>query len=127
MLTCIRGLPGSGKSTYARTLPGRHVEADDYFMKDGVYQFDRTQLKAAHELCQRSCLKSLEQGLQVVVANTFVRRWELLTYWEMARNFHVPFIVVRMTGQFQSIHNVPSEVIERMASGFEPWKGEIIL
>jgi predicted kinase len=39
-LFLLRGLPGSGKSTLAKSLGGIRIEADQYFMEDGVYNFD---------------------------------------------------------------------------------------
>jgi len=49
-LVIIRGCSGSGKSTLAKLLGSnfKHFEADMYFMKNGVYQFDGTKLGAAH-------------------------------------------------------------------------------
>jgi adenylate kinase family enzyme len=39
MLILVRGVPGSGKSTYAKTLVDWYaIEADQYFVRiDGVY------------------------------------------------------------------------------------------
>jgi len=50
----IRGLPGSGKTTMAKKIEGfEHFEADQYFEKDGSYEFDPSELNSAHEECQR--------------------------------------------------------------------------
>ena len=38
-LYIVRGVPGSGKSTFAKTLGGTHFETDNYFMIDGEYKF----------------------------------------------------------------------------------------
>ena len=41
ILYIVRGIPGSGKSTFAKTLGGIHIEADQYFVDgDGNYNFD---------------------------------------------------------------------------------------
>ena len=51
-LYIVRGLPGSGKSTFAEALVGSDFlvcEADKYFMVDGEYKFDGSKLKDAHE------------------------------------------------------------------------------
>ena len=39
-LILLRGLPGSGKLTFAKLICNQHVEADMYFMQDGEYKFD---------------------------------------------------------------------------------------
>ena len=43
-LFLLRGLPGSGKTTLAKSLGGMHIEADNYFMVDGEYKFDASKL-----------------------------------------------------------------------------------
>ncbi len=44
-LILIRGLPGSGKTTFAKELAStfgvKHYEADMFFEVDGVYKFNR--------------------------------------------------------------------------------------
>jgi adenylate kinase family enzyme len=48
----VRGCPGSGKSTFAKTLGGIHIEADQYFVDaDGNYNFDGSKIKNAHAWC----------------------------------------------------------------------------
>ena len=39
-LVLVRGLPGSGKSTYARSLGYPNFEADMFFIKDGKYVYN---------------------------------------------------------------------------------------
>ena len=53
VLYIVRGIPGSGKSTFAKTLGGQHYEADMYFIdEEGNYKFDGTKIKDAHKWCQ---------------------------------------------------------------------------
>jgi len=54
-LYIIRGVPGSGKSTFAKSIakPWQIFEADQFFMKHGKYDFDFTKLRLAHESCKR--------------------------------------------------------------------------
>lgn len=120
-LILVRGLPGSGKSTYAKTLEGAfHVEADMYFMHaDGIYRFDPTKLGAAHDWCQLQCARALERGESCVVSNTFVKCWELMPYIKMAKTLGANIEIVVMTGQYGSVHNVPAEVLTRMAKAWE--------
>ena len=51
-LFLVRGISGSGKTTFAKELGGVHFETDNYFMVDGEYKFDGTKLKEAHQWCQ---------------------------------------------------------------------------
>jgi tRNA uridine 5-carbamoylmethylation protein Kti12 len=58
-LYIMRGVPGSGKSTLAKQLAegdeSKIFSTDDYWMKDGTYQFDPKMLGNAHEWNQVSC------------------------------------------------------------------------
>lgn len=91
-LTLIRGLPGSGKTTYAKCLlyvNGRqntlHIEADQWFEDaGGAYRFDASQLPKAHKWCQTHAEMSLKAGFNVIVSNTFTQIWEMQPYIDMA-------------------------------------------
>lgn len=125
-LFLLRGLPGSGKSTLAKSLGGIHVEADQYFMEDGIYKFDATQLKNAHEWCQgqtKAWMKT--DGAQVnvnriVVSNTFTQEWEMKEYEDLAKEYGyiVYYLIVENRHDGVNSHNVPTETIEKMRKRF---------
>lgn len=90
VLYLVRGLPGSGKSTFVNTLVQLlddgslyvdHFEADQYFYNSkGEYEFDATKLGAAHLTCQRKTEEALDSGADYVfVSNTFTTEKELKT------------------------------------------------
>lgn len=127
-LLIIRGLPGSGKSTLARKLGEEnwfHVEADMFFMHDtesgSMYVFDPKKIPQAHDWCQKQAAIALERGDNVVVANTFSRRWEIEPYDKMATALNCDFQVMQCDGSFQNVHNVPQQVIENMKSRWEQY------
>lgn len=124
-LYIIRGLPGSGKSTLAKLLIQKghaveHFEADMYFMKDGVYQFDKMRLFAAHEWCYREVESALWSGNNVVVSNTFTRATEMEDYLILTEKQCWPTEVWECTGKFQNVHGVPEETLSRMRARFVP-------
>jgi predicted kinase len=115
-LLIVRGLPGSGKSTLAKSLGRVHAEAD-MFMLDakGEYAFDADKLGECHAKCLAYVKAALEAGNDVVVANTFSRRWEVMPYIELG----FPFSVVICEGRYANVHNVPEDKIEAMARRWE--------
>ena len=118
-LTLIRGLPGSGKSTIAKNYKALHLEADMYFIHNGEYSFDKNLLKNAHDWCQNNARHALENGLDVVVANTFVKVWELQKYAKIARNTGATFSITEATGRYSNIHGIPVETLRRMENQWE--------
>lgn len=113
----LRGLPGSGKTTAAKKMHGYvHLEADMYFMREGIYVYEREKVRAAHDWCFEQTKLALSAGCSVVVANTFVKRWEMDRYLALG----YPCRIQVMTGKFQNMHGVPAEEIEKMERRWEP-------
>lgn len=116
-LILVRGLPGSGKSTYAKETYRRalHFEADMFFESaNGVYEYDRNLSSAAHDWCFGNTAKALRYGFDVVVSNTFCAEWEMEKYLWLAPLVNAELEIVEMRTQYGSIHDVPDEVIARM-------------
>lgn len=130
-LMLVRDLPGSGKTTYAKSYEGfYHVEADMFFVgTDGVYRFSPSKLGEAHTWCQRQAALALERGDSVVVSNTFTRKWEMEAYLDMAVKLSVPVDVVSLQPAklFPNIHGVPDEAISKMRSRWELFPGEKVV
>jgi len=123
-LILVRGLPGAGKSTFAKTLGGIHIEADHYFMKDGEYKFDASKLKQAHEHCRTSTEGWMMEGYvlgNIVVSNTFTQEWEMDAYYELAGKYgyRVYSIIVENRHNGVNEHGVPTDKLEQMKNRFE--------
>lgn len=118
-----RGIPGSGKSTFAKTLGGQHYEADMYFINPttGEYKFDGSKIKNAHQWCQ-GFVKSdmILEYPKIVVSNTFTQEWEIEPYFELAKEYGYKVFVVIVENRHNgvNVHNVPEDKIEQMKNRF---------
>lgn len=117
-LYIVRGLPGSGKSTYARTLGIQHFEADDFFYQGDEYCFDPSKLTVAHQECKYNVEDALMSGQDVVVANTFTTIKEIRPYIDLAVKYGARVVIHTCTGDYGSIHGVPEHTIQRMRERF---------
>ncbi len=89
-VTVLRGISGSGKSTWVeRNAPNAVVvSADHFFMKDGVYQFDPSQLAENHQRCFRLFMEAiLRSEAWIVVDNTNIMAWEYAPYVQAGQAF----------------------------------------
>mgnify|MGYP003434071833 FL=1 len=129
-LVIIRGLPGSGKSTTAKSqFPNhKHIEADQYFLDVcGNYVFKKTQLHNAHNWCYETVCSLLNTGYDVVVSNTFTTIHEMKPYYDLSKTItNIELKILTCIGDFGSIHNVPNDTILRMKKRWqelpEDWK-----
>jgi predicted kinase len=127
ILYIVRGCPGSGKSTLAKTLGGLHVEADQYHMKDGVYKWDPTMIKNAHNYCQgqtQDWMKTDSDQIdtsKIVVSNTFTQEWEMEPYFKLAEQYGYKVFTIVVENRHGGVnqHGVPDEVLTKMRERFE--------
>ena len=130
-LYIVRGVPGSGKSTFALNLVGADFlvcEADKYFMVGGEYRFDASKLKEAHESCRNLVETYMKDSLvndqfyrEIAVSNTFTQEWEMQPYFDLAKQYgYMVFsIVVENRHGGVNAHGVPEDKIEQMKNRFE--------
>ena len=137
ILIIIRGLPGSGKSTLATMIDFYHSvvdpeavaihEADQYFVKDGVYFFNPLEIPNAHRMCYNNTSDSMVAGRPVViVSNTSSRKWEFKKYIDLARKYKYKVQVIDVHGEFENIHGVPEETLKKMEERWEPFDRKLL-
>jgi predicted kinase len=119
----VRGLPGSGKTTFAKTIGGLHIEADMYFTdENGVYNYEPTKIKNAHNWCQDVVEEWMrEEQDKIVVSNTFTQEWEMDSYYKIAEQYgyRVTSVIVENRHNGKNEHGVPEDKIEIMKNRFE--------
>ena len=120
-LFLLRGLPGAGKSTLAKSLSGIHLEADHYFMEDGEYKFDASKLKEAHDKCQNAVRVWMGSQDRIIVSNTFTQAWEMQPYYDLAEEhgYRVYSLIVENRHSGINSHSIPQETLDKMKNRFE--------
>ncbi len=132
----LRGIPGAGKSTYAKKLRAptgvvEIVSADDYFSRDdGVYRFVAHQLPAAHARCLLAFHEAIRDGVAlVVVDNTNVTAVEIAPYYALALAYDYECEIVTIpchphTAHGRCVHGVPLGAIYKMNDAL-PYQEEL--
>ena len=130
----LRGISCSGKSTLAKQLVGNGVilSTDDYFMKNGIYNFDPTKLGIYHKNNQDRAEKSMIDGISpIVVDNIFYKEWEIKPYVQLANKYgyevnikelptpDIDELMKRQESRKSINKSLPREVVERMIKKFK--------
>jgi len=120
-LFLLRGLPGSGKTTLAKSIEGMHIEADKYFMDGDEYKFDASKLKEAHAWCQNAVKVWMGSQDKIIVSNTFTQAWEMQPYYDLAEKYgyRVYSLIVENRHGGVNEHGVPEEKLVQMKNRFE--------
>ena len=130
-LIILRGLPGSGKSTWAKKLQEQtgcsHYENDMFFMQSGKYKYDAKKYRQATNWCFQQTMNDLKSGKNVVVSNVFVKVLTVNEYVNAAKKLGAKVKVFRKTSQYQNIHDVPAAVFKSMKDNFQDYPGEILI
>ncbi len=132
-MSILRGVPGSGKSTWAENAQLSQpdevviVSADSFFVgSDGVYRFDYTKLGKAHERCFRSAAcyvvrpwQMPDNSLHLIIDNTNTTAIEMAPYVALANAFSMDleilfFDVDSKIAHARNKHGVPLESVVRM-------------
>ena len=123
VLYIVRGIPGSGKSTFAKTLGGQHYEADMFFINEnGEYNFDVTKIKDAHKWCQSFVETNMVlEYPKIVVSNTSTQEWEMEPYFKLAKEYGYTVFTIVVENRHGGVnqHGVPEDKLEQMRNRFE--------
>lgn len=140
----MRGLPGSGKSTYAKKYQLNYPKviihsADTYHTVSGKYVFNPENIPFAHNNCLQNFLYSLQDKdiETIIVDNTNTTAWEIAPYYRLAEVYGCDVKILRIECSFETsiarnIHNVPHSKIWGMYQNMQTeklpshWKEEFM-
>lgn len=142
----LRGVSGSGKTTYAfRLAQGNDnviVSTDYFFMKSGKFVYEASKIQEAHSETLKNFIEVVTAGKHstIFVDNTNTSVAELAPYAAIATAYGysvkiITLIVSPNVAAERSSHRVPIEVIRKQASTLESnnphiprrWEHEIIV
>jgi predicted kinase len=124
----LRGLPGSGKSTFAQFISeqGKHpiFSVDDFFtdIETLEYNFNFQQNHLAYKQCEMNCRKAAVDSLpRIIVHNTFTMDWEMEPYFKLAaeHNYVIFVLTVEKYHESKNIHEISDEQIAKMSQKYK--------
>ena len=134
ILTIVRGLPGSGKSSYARKLAAETgamlIEPDAMLVVGGEYVYTPKRYIEACKSAKYILKSAIAVKMDVIYADVLptiesvnsiidVEAYQATIY--TIRVIDMPLLTVEESIAHNR-HNVRREDIERMAATWEPWK-----
>lgn len=141
VIALLQGCPGSAKSTLAKkikavaelnSLSCEICSADNYFMKDGKYEFDSSKLYLAHSYCKYTFEEAVKNGVNwIIVDNTNTDLKSIKHYYTPNNGYKYTIVRPNTPWYFdaeecfkKNTHNVPLETIERMINSIKKFSLE---
>ena len=131
VLFLVRGLPGSGKTSFASAIWNDYAvcEADKFFYdKEGNYNFDPSKLREAHTWCKNEVESKMiehqnnqQYYTEIAVSNTFTQEWEMEDYFKLAEKYEYKVVSLILENRHgsQNVHGVPDEKLQIMKDRFQ--------
>lgn len=121
-LIIIKGVSGSGKSTFANFLRSLlytdevvHCEADHFMIENGEYKFDANKLNFAHNQCKNRAKDAMKKNTRVIiVSNTSVKQNSIRPYLDLAKqyNYRVTSLCLENLHGNKNVHNLPELTLQ---------------
>jgi NEDD4-binding protein 2 len=137
-LKIMRGVPGSGKSYLANkilednrknNIPSIICSTDDFFYKNGEYQFDRNKLHIYHNRNFRRVFMMMEDECECIIVDNTNIKWDVIRKYAalaLVFGYEVEFLEPQTEWRNSPVelfnrnqHSVPAADIARMLSQYE--------
>lgn len=119
----VRGLPGSGKSTYVhKNYPGLFLlETDMFNMVNGQYQWTRERSRVAIDLITDISVQLMRSANtpDFVLTGVFCKYNSIEKHIFNALKNNYDIYIKTLTTDYGNIHNVPKSTIEMFKNNFE--------
>jgi len=96
-------------------------------VKHDSYQWELSHVHHNHVALHKIAKIVMDRGADLIISNTFTRKWEFRDYVDYAHNKGYNVEVYRMCNEYESTHSVPQEAIQRMKDRFEDYEGETLV
>ena len=121
-LYIIRGIPGAGKTTLARTLAPLVIEPDMFrYTADMQYKFDSAMnaevLRKVEDLAVYAVRRLKMPALAIAATHTRVEH--IRKYIRLGLDNGYSVTVIECRGDYGNVHGVPESVVARMRAEFE--------
>ncbi len=126
-LYLIRGLPGTGKSTFAKSLNIMHVEHDMMCINNGEYSWCAEKIEPRDEACRTIVDICLGAGADCVVSDVFIYRNDIDDYRKLAEKHGAELIIYTLRKEFGTIHGVSKTDLIAMRLCWQSCQGEVFL
>ncbi len=126
-IVLIRGLPGSGKSSYAQKLKEKGAlifNNDELLTANGIYKWDAELALMAHFLNQKRVCQAMREGKEfIVVDNTNILPYHMAPYIRLAHHYKYEYELFEMDTPWaldieelekKNTHDVPLSVLDEM-------------
>ena len=124
-VTVLRGISGSGKTTWANQQKGALIISTDlFFIKDGVYVYDRSKLEDYHRQSFRQFIEAiLRSEPWIIVDNTNIMPWDYAPFVTVGEAYHYETEILTFPCSVEVSRGrktlVPPEELERMYDRLE--------
>jgi predicted kinase len=124
----VRGLPGSGKTTYgselATDLGIKYFETDMFMTEpDGTYIWTEERWLKAIQKVEDGIYTELSNGNSVVLIGVLARWASIRDYVEAAQHEGFQVEIVHCTNEFESVHGIPAGKLAKLKINFVPNAG----